>query len=136
LTGNVHIVDHENIGSNEVGDHAVNEACTVSAAAPVDSHIFWTRCTGGEVVVNLKVTCTLVGADVSVKVTSELREAGGCDPNQELEDDETKTVTVLASGGTQPVNFDLTHECTFGNCGDHAEVRLNTGVGQRVCMTP
>jgi hypothetical protein len=135
LTGNVHIVDQENWPwPNEIGNHAVAETCTVSASAPVDSHIFWSRCTGDEVVVNLRVTCTLVNGDVSVAVASELREGDGCSPTQELEDSETQTATVLASGGTVPINIDLTHDCV--NCGDHAEVRINAGIPQRVCMTP
>ncbi len=134
MTGTVHIVDQENIGPNETGTHTFAETCTVSAAAPVDNHIFWTRCTGDEVVVNLRVTCTLVGENVSVAIASELREEDGCSPTQELEDSETKTVSVVPGAAPVATNIDLTHVCA--NCGDKAEVRINSATAQRVCLTP
>lgn len=124
LTGTIDTTDHENIGANETSLVNVDEVCVLDAAHPVDSHIDFHPCTGGEVITVLRVTCTLQANDaVEVAVHTELREGGSCDPDIELEDSEDQS-KIYAVGQVQPqFAIDLTHDCF--NCGDHAEIRLN-----------
>jgi hypothetical protein len=133
LTGTVHIVDHENIGSNEEETVNVNQSCLVSAANPVDE-IHFRECTGGEVVVEIDVVCTLQPNDViDVSFSSRLKEGGSCSTD-EVEDTDSRTVTLVGQGASMPVNFNLTHGCL--NCGDFAEIRLTATNAQRACLTP
>jgi hypothetical protein len=78
LNATVHIVDHENVGANEIGNFDVNEEVLVQPPTEDTpaSHlgkIFETRCTGDEVRVELKVEAELNVSDRSVDVFVEAR---------------------------------------------------------------
>jgi hypothetical protein len=124
ITGTIDTTDQENIGSNETSHVNINDSCSVDADHPTDNHFSIHPCTGDEVVVILKVSCTLAANDaVDVHVHSELLEGDGCGTDQEVEDTEDQDRTVASGGSAPQVAIDLTHDCF--NCGDHAEIRLN-----------
>jgi len=128
ITGTIDTTDQENVGSNETSHVNINDFCSVDADHPVDDHFSIHPCTGDEVVIILKVSCTLAASDtVNVHVHSELLEGDGCGTDQEVEDTEDADRSVAAGGSAPQVAIDLTHDCF--NCGDHAEIRLNLASG-------
>ncbi|MDC0685489.1 carboxypeptidase-like regulatory domain-containing protein [Sorangium atrum] len=128
FSGTAHLVDHEAVRANEVGDFALLGACEVSPLQrSATTAIPGTRmCVGGELVVEIIAHCDIRDDNETVDVTIEtvMREGRNCGTNDVADRKAVGPIAACAApagcGGT--VSIHLYNGERFG--GDTADIQL------------
>ncbi|HEV8631009.1 MAG TPA: carboxypeptidase-like regulatory domain-containing protein [Thermoanaerobaculia bacterium] len=121
VRGTVWIKDYENIGSDEIGTHSLEDSVVLDPGQR-EHHFHFSNCTGDEVRVETDVRVTLDPTDASVvaEVRGKMFESDDCGGDDE--DDNQVQNFDIAEGGVANASMHLTNSYVLGD--DQATITL------------